>query len=176
MKPSQESRVRKYLTSEGIEGEEVLAVALAYPAGRVARVVSGMKGEVLGAAGGGGAGALAGKKIARDRSKRATDAATDRSAGADFPVNERNVLALTTGRVLIFSLGGFITPQPRKLLWDIELDDVDGVSKPVLTTGMAKALRVDISVADGRVRTGGQRGARLRSHLLIKIDDAPDSG
>jgi hypothetical protein len=170
MKPTQEKRVRAYLASVGAgEDERVLEVALAYPAGRVSQVVAGLKGEVIGAAAGGAAGAVAGKQMARDASRKRTKAALDRSEGADLPVRDRNVMALTTGRLLLFSMGGVLTPQPRKVQWDIPLADVVRVSKPQLVTGAAKALRVDVALADGRVaRLEFPRAAVAAGEVLVR--------
>ncbi|WP_194898136.1 hypothetical protein [Catenulispora pinisilvae] len=179
MKPSQVERVRKYLTSAGVEGEEVLAVATAYPAGRVSTLTKGMKSEVTGLAVGGGVGALAGKKAGRDRQKQRVDAALDRSAGPDLPVRERNVLALTTGRLLVFSLGGLITSQPRKLQWDLPLAEIAWAAKGELTTGMAMALRVDVGLADGRVarlefpRAAVKDGTALIDELIRRLPEPP---
>jgi hypothetical protein len=177
VKPSQVERVRKYLASAGVPDEEVLGVATAYPAGRVSTLTKGMKSEVTGFAAGGGAGALAGKKAGRDRQRRLVEASLDRAAGPDLPVRERNVLALTTGRLLVFSIGGLITPQPRKLLWDVPLADVEWASKGELTTGMAMALRVDIGLADGRVarlefpRAAVKAGEALVDELSRRLDE-----
>ncbi|MFI1096953.1 hypothetical protein [Streptomyces sp. NPDC020917] len=169
MKPSQEKRVRAYLESAGAGEEQVLEVALAYPAGRVTRLFAGLKGEVIGAAAGGAAGAVVGKQMATDASRKRTDAALDRSGGADLPVGERNMMALTTGRLLLFTMGGAFTPLPKKLLWDIALSDVAQVPKPQLVAGVAKALRVDVALADGRVaRLEFPRAAVAAGEVLVR--------
>lgn len=89
------------------------------------------------------------------------------------------MLALTTGRLLVFSLGGVITPQPGKMLWDIPLEKVLWVSRGELTTGMAMALRVDIGLADGHVtrlefpRAAVQPGQALIDELQGRIPGRP---
>ncbi|MEU5087563.1 hypothetical protein [Streptomyces sp. NPDC021356] len=177
MKPSQVERVRKYLASAGVRDEEVLGVALAYPAGRVSTLMAGLKSEVAGAAAAGPVGAVVGKQAGRVRRRKQVDAALDRSAGPDLPVRERNVLALTSGRLLVFSLGGLITPQPRKLQWDFPLDEVGWVSRGRLTTGAAMALRADIGLADGHVarlefpRAAVKPGQALLQELHRRVPD-----
>ena len=179
MKPSQEERVKKYLASTKIEGEEVLEVAAAYPAGRVSTVMAGLKSETAGFAAGGGVGARVGKKMGRDRQKQRVEAALDRSSGPDLPVRDRNVLALTTGRLLIFSLGGLITPQPRKLQWDLPLDKIAWAAKGELTTGLSMALRVDIGLANGQVarlefpRAAVKPGEALIDELMRRVPEPP---
>ncbi|MFB7600626.1 hypothetical protein [Streptomyces sp. NPDC056160] len=132
--------------------------------------MAGLKSEVASAA-------AAGEQAGRERRRKQVDAALDRSAGPDLPVRERNVLALTSGRLLVFSLGGLITPQPRKLQWDFPLDEVRWVSRSRLTTGAAMALRADIGLADGHVarldfpRAAVKPGQALLQELHRRVPD-----
>ncbi|MGW1106558.1 hypothetical protein [Streptomyces sp. NPDC002540] len=171
VKPSHEAHVRKHLALTRAEDERVLAVVGAYRAGKVQQIMTRTAGDVLGGATGNLGGLITSASMAKTLNKQ-RDAALDRTAGPDLPVAERNFLALTTGRLLVYKLGGFPTARPTKLLHDIPLARIGWVTKPTPPTGLIKASRFDIGVDSGEVarlefpRAMARQGVELIRKLI----------
>ncbi|MEU6019671.1 hypothetical protein ABZ826_38715 [Streptomyces sp. NPDC047515] len=150
VKPSHEAHVRKHLALTRGEDERVLAVVGAYRAGKVQQIMTRTAGDILGGATGNLGGLITSASMAKTLNEQ-RDAALDRTAGPDLPVAERNFLALTTGRLIVYKLGGFPTARPTKLLHDIPLARIEWIRKPGPPTGLIKASRFDIGVDSGEV-------------------------
>ncbi|WP_335936404.1 hypothetical protein [Streptomyces sp. PTD5-9] len=150
VKPSYEAHVRKHLAAVGAEDETVLAVVGAYRAGKIQQIMTRTAGDVLGGATGNMGGLITGVSVARSLNKR-RDAALDRTAGPDLPVAERNFLALTTGRLIVYKLGGFPLARPTKMLQDLPLDRIAWLTMPQPPTGPLSPSRFDIGLDTGEV-------------------------
>jgi hypothetical protein len=66
---------------------------------------------------------------------------------------QRFVVALSTHRLLLFSVGGFVVAGPKRLLTSVPFERIAAVREPGVAGGVARVLEVGVDLADGSALT-----------------------
>ncbi len=118
--------IRPYLNGS----ERLLGAVMAQNAGaNAAAMVSALRGP------------LATVKAYDHADRRHADA-VDAAGDAGVKVDRRMVIAVTSQRLLIFRMGGAVTPKARELLGEAAIGDVDGID--VEPAGLAKTVTLRV--------------------------------
>ncbi|MYR63777.1 hypothetical protein GTY54_48785 [Streptomyces sp. SID625] len=147
-------KVEQRLAQQAAPGERVLFGAPVFRTDGVRTTATGA------AAGLGGAGGAAGVAAFTRRGPTAPPTVPVRIPG-------RVVVALTTRRLLVFSVTGAVVAGPGELLHSFPLEEIAWVGEPELVTGAAQALRVRIGIAGTGVLAYGHPRRRVAEGRLM---------
>ncbi|MCC9307269.1 hypothetical protein LN042_09165 [Kitasatospora sp. RB6PN24] len=166
---TQREKVEARLAGNLMPDERVLHAVAAFRIGGVRSTMIG------GAAGIGGLAGAAGMALVARRGRTEVLQVPIRTPG-------RFILALTSQRFVLFTLGGFIRPAPGKLVHSWTLDRLAWVSDPELVPGVAQALRVQVGVAGEGIlgfefpRLNVQEGRSMIERLTRELADLDERG
>lgn len=137
MSESMRAKAQRRLGDQALPGEEVLRAALAFRIGGSGRDISAGVSGVAGSSGGAIRAVLGPAPFGDD----------------ELPVPHRCIVALTTHRLLVFSLGGALGAGPKHLLHGMLFGELLSVSEPEVTGGVGRVARMAVKLTGGRYLT-----------------------